>query len=408
MLFAAIELKYATRVKITFVLLRGMTGGVKVVATYADRLTRRGHDVTVVSVPGQLAPLQRRLRNLVRGRGWEGKAQVHRSHLDGLDVRHVAFSRHRQITEADVPDADVVVATWWETAEWVASFGPRKGAKAYFIQHHEALFDGMPEERVRATYRLPLHKITISRWLVDLMRDEYQDPNVTHVPNSVDTEQFFAPPRGKQPHPTVGLLYSGTSFKGCAVSLKALAQARRELPDLRLVAFGAEPPRPDLPLPPGTTYVQAPAQDRIRDVYAQCDVWLCGSHAEGFHLPPLEAMACRCPVVSTAVGGPVDTITEGVNGRLVPVGDADALGRALVDVLRLPETQWCQMSDAAYATAAGFTWDQATDRFAAGLRRAIERRAELSDVSGRPGSPSTTQPPGRAQRVEVGLAGANG
>ena len=43
----------------------------------------------------------------------------------------------------------VVIATWWETAEWVAGLSPRKGAKAYFLQHHE-VHPGQPVDRVRA------------------------------------------------------------------------------------------------------------------------------------------------------------------------------------------------------------------------------------------------------------------
>jgi glycosyltransferase involved in cell wall biosynthesis len=96
-------------------------------------------------------------------------------------------------------------------------------------------------------------------------------------------------------------------------------------------------------------------------LYASCDVWLCGSYSEGFHLPPLEAMACRCPVVSTSVGGPVDVIEPGRNGYLAPVGDAAALGDRLLDVLRLTNPQWRAMSDAALGTATRYTWGDATD-----------------------------------------------
>jgi hypothetical protein len=114
---------------------------------------------------------------------------------------------HRPVTDRDLPDADVVIATWWETAEWVARLAPSKGAKCYFIQHHE-VFDWLPVERVRSTYRLPLHKIVIARWLASLMKNEYGDAHVDLVPNSVDHRQFFAAPRSKQAKPTVGFIYS--------------------------------------------------------------------------------------------------------------------------------------------------------------------------------------------------------
>lgn len=347
-----------------------MSGGIRVIAIHAAKLRQRGHDVTVVSQPARRPTLRRRVRALLRGGGAPPPAAG--SHFDQGEVPVRVLERCRPVVDGDVPDSDVVVATWWETAEWVARLSPRKGAKAYFVQHHE-VFDYLPRERSAATYRLPLHKITISRWLVDLMRSRYGDDRVSLVLNSVDTRQFHAPPRGKQPVPTVGMLYSTVYWKGCPTSFQAVAAARGRLPGLRLLAFGQEAPTPELPLPAGTEYVRQPRQDAIRDLYARCDAWLCGSQSEGFHLPPLEAMACRCPVVSTAVGGPIDRVEDGRNGYLVPVGDHAALADRLVRVLTLPDAGWRAMSEAAHATATGYTWDDAAALFERALRTAIER-----------------------------------
>jgi len=263
-----------------------------------------------------------------------------------------------------------VIATWWETAEWVARLSPRKGAKAYFIQGYE-VFDHTTAERLKATWRMPLYKITISKWLVELAAREYGDRRVWLVPNSVDTNQFYAPPRGRQAQPTVGLLYSTAKWKGVDVSLKAIELATKRVPGLRLVAFGAESATKWLPLPPDSSFYHLPAQDSIRAVYASCDVWLCGSYSEGFHLPLLEAMACRCPVVSTRVGGSADIIKSGWNGYIVPVGDAEALANRLVDVLTLDEAEWRAMCDAALTTATRYTWDDATNLLEAALSEII-------------------------------------
>jgi glycosyltransferase involved in cell wall biosynthesis len=242
------------------------------------------------------------------------------------------------------------------------------------------LFENQPANRVAATWRMPLHKITISKWLTDLARHVYRDPDTSHVPNSVDMMQFHAPPRGRQSQPTVGFLYNPTPFKGSATTIEAIRRATIEMPELRSIAFSNFAVSEAVPLPPGCAFNRQPPQDKIRDLYAACDVWLCGSKAEGFHLPPLEAMACRCPVVSTRVGGPVDTIHEGENGHLVDVDDVDALTDRLLRVLRLPAEQWQAMSDAAYATAARYTWDDATDLFEQALGRAIEKSAANEEV----------------------------
>lgn len=362
--------------KITFVMSDvNMSGGVRVVAIYAERLYRRGHDVSVVACPPKPATQQQQLQSVLRGKGLIPTLKSYPSHFDKLDLPLRFINRWRPIETKDLPDADVVIATWWETAHWVNKLSAAKGAKAYFIQHHE-VFDYLPKNKVKATYKMPLHKVTISKWLVDLMDKEYGDRHVSLVPNSVDTKQFFAPPRQKQPVPTVGLLYSPIAWKGCAVSFKALSIVAQKIPNLRILTFGEVPPTPDLPLPDNAEFFLCPAQDSIKDIYAQCDVWLCGSYSEGFHLPPSEAMACRCPIVSTRVGGPLDIIEDGVNGYLVPVGDAEALADRLMRVLSLDAEQWLKLSNAAYDTAVNYTWDDATNLFEAALATAIERRAK--------------------------------
>ena len=90
------------------------------------------------------------------------------SPFDDLGLEHRVLERSRAVRDRDVPEADVVVATWWETAEWVAGLAPSKGAKVYFVQGHE-IYPWLPQKRCRATYRLPLRKIVVSRWLREII-----------------------------------------------------------------------------------------------------------------------------------------------------------------------------------------------------------------------------------------------
>jgi glycosyltransferase involved in cell wall biosynthesis len=355
--------------RITFVLpYAGLSGGIRVLAIYADQLKKRGHDVFVISTKGQSPSIYQRLKQILKGKGLSQPQGPRVSHFDTIDVPHKIVDV--PVTEADVPDADVVIASWWETAEWMADWSPAKGAKAYFIQHHE-VFDYLPVDRVKATYRLPFHKIVVSKWLAELMQSEYGDEQTSLVLNTVDTQQFHAPLRGKQSEPTVGLVYNAVPWKGCKMSLEAIAQVAQKIPNLKVVAFGEIAP-PDT-LPPNTTYIRFPAQADIKDIYARCDVWVCGSFSEGFGLPVVEAMACRCPVVSTEVGGPIDLIKPGVNGYLVPIGDTQKLAEGIEKVLSLSDSQWREMSEAAYQTVVHYSWEDAAVLFEAALEQAIER-----------------------------------
>jgi glycosyltransferase involved in cell wall biosynthesis len=354
--------------KITFLLPHaGLAGGIRVVAIYAECLKARGHQVAVVSTPVAPIPLRQKIRSVASGRGWPRSKHNLGSHFDNVDVQHHVIDRFRPITDSDVPDADVVIATWWETAEWVNALSESKGAKAYLIQHYETW--GGPPDRVDATWRMPMQKIVISRWLHGLARDRFNDNHAVLVPNSVDTLQFHAAARGKQPVPTIAFMYSSVPFKGLDVTLRALELIRAELPDLRAISFGAQDHGGALP--GWIEFTLRPAQLVIPALYSSCDLWLCGSHSEGFHLPPLEAMACRCPVVSTNVGGPADIIRGGENGHLVPVRDSAQLAKMGLRVLKQPPQGWLKMSNSALETATSYTWGDATDRFERALSGAI-------------------------------------
>ena len=89
-------------------------------------------------------------------------------------------------------------------------------------------------------------------------------------------------------------------------------------------------------------------------------------------MPILEAMACRTPVIGTPAGASPELLSRG-GGILVKPEDAQDMARAIEQVHALPEADWRAMSDLAYATAAGYTWEDATNAFERGLTRAIER-----------------------------------
>jgi glycosyltransferase involved in cell wall biosynthesis len=363
--------------KITFILPgAGMAGGVRVVATYAELLHQRGHEVTVVCLPPPPPKgWRQRARQLVTLQLFNSRdQQPEQSHFDNKSVKPHILAQCRPIMADDVPDADIVVATWWETAEWVAEFPPAKGAKVYLVQHDETVFAQQPRERVRATWRLPMHKVVIAQWLADLLHTECQRGEVSLIPNSVDTQQFFAPARGKQPTPTVGVMYTDIHWKGCDVSLEAVSLALRNVPELQLVAFGFTPPA-QVSLPPGARYIRNPAQAEMKDIYAQCDAWLFGSRVEGFGLPILEAMSCHTPVIGTPAGAAPELLDEGA-GILVKPEDPESMAKAIERVCQMSDQEWRTMSDLAYCKATSYTWEDATDLFEAVLYRVIEQSAE--------------------------------
>lgn len=359
--------------RITFVLPTvDFSGGIRVVAEIAQGLIDRGHVVTAVCPGRPDRSLKNKAYQLLRRGKWVTRdASPLRSHFDAVRVPLKVLETHRPVAPADVPDADVIVSTWWETAHWVAAMPEKKGAKASFFQQYETAF-GAPRAGVEAAWRLPAHKIVCAQWLADKARTDFGDSDVDVVNNGVDAAFFDALPRGKQPTFTVGLLYDPRPVKGYRTAVAALQLLRSQLP-LRVVAIGTFQPDASSPLPPNTLFAREPEQALLPELYRRCDAWLCASTSEGFHLPPHEAMACRTPVVSTRVGGPTDLIQDGVNGFLADVNDAEGLARHLGTIAAMNDDAWRAMSTAARDTAVRYSWPLAAERMERALHHAIER-----------------------------------
>jgi glycosyltransferase involved in cell wall biosynthesis len=71
----------------------------------------------------------------------------------------------------------------------------------------------------------------------------------------------------------------------------------------------------------------------LAEVYAAADVFVLPSRHEPWGVVVNEAMAAGLPVVlSDRVGAAADLLADGVNGRLVPAGDAQRLAGALAEI----------------------------------------------------------------------------
>lgn len=360
--------------KITFLCsVVSLGGGSRVTSIHAKNLAEFGHSVSVISRKPRPVPLRSKIRGVLRNQT-PATSPANTYYFDPLGERHRQVPRDYELQANDLPDADILIGTWWETAYDVARMPPEKGKKVYFVQGHE-VFDHLPKDRSAQTYTLPLKKITVSQWLVDVMAETYGDRNVSKVLNAVDSDLFNAPPRSRQTHPTVGMMYATEPFKGVSVALEAVARLRKTYPNLRLLAFGKTEPSSDLPLPDFVEFHCAPAGPDIAQLYAACDAWIMPSASEGYGLPIIEAMACRTPVVSTTAGAARDLITPGQTGFIVEPGDSAAMADRLADILALSNAEWQQMSEAAHTQAHGYNWLEASRQFEQVLQSLVSEPA---------------------------------
>jgi glycosyltransferase involved in cell wall biosynthesis len=111
----------------------------------------------------------------------------------------------------------------------------------------------------------------------------------------------------------------------------------------------------------------------VEQALAAFDLFVSPSREEAFPLAILEAMRAGRPVLSTATQGPLEMLA-GQPARLVPVGDADALGRAIAqELVRLRALPAGQRA-VAYATAA-YDRSNAVERTLAFYRDVIAHKA---------------------------------
>lgn len=349
-----------------------LNGGVRVIALYARLLQARGHEVSIISSPRPRPSLRTQLSALRRGR-WLELRQRNRAlpgHLAQSGVPWRTLERPGAIRAADLPDADVVIATWWETAVWMAALPASKGTKVHLVQGYETWGDPSHDGRVDAALRLPNLKIAISRGLKNDIQAKLGPMGMLVIPNAVDPLQFDAPARSRQSRPCVGFVYAQSPIKGADRCLKIIELARRQLPNLQVIAFGAEEIGATMPLPEGTEYHHRPAQAQLAALYARCDAWLFSTRVDSFGLPILEAMACRTPVVGLPIGAAPDLLADGCGVLVKPESEValpSCQAKALVDLLKAPEATWLAMSERAYRRAHGYSWDDAAGRLEAEL-----------------------------------------
>lgn len=77
--------------------------------------------------------------------------------------------------------------------------------------------------------------------------------------------------------------------------------------------------------------------DNIPEVLPELDLCVTTSRMEGLGTSLLDAFCCRVPVVATSAGGIIEVVKDNVSGLTAPVGDAEGLGNAALQILEDPE-----------------------------------------------------------------------
>jgi len=242
-----------------------------------------------------------------------------------------------------------------------------------------ALASGMGRFLDRVVPRLADHVTTVTEELRDLyLRDGLPPDRVTVIPPGVHPE-WFAGRTGDRVRRELGLagapvvMYTGVlnRFQGLEHLLGGFQVALREVPEARLLLMGnmvtpqqeAELRRQAEALGIGKALLlvaDRPLED-LPDFLAAADVAvLPRASSPGFPVKLLNSMSAGRAIV--AAEGSAKAIRNGESGLVVPNGDAEALGRAVVRLLRDPALARRLGEAARRAVGAEYDWSRIAAR----------------------------------------------
>lgn len=186
--------------------------------------------------------------------------------------------------------------------------------------------------------------VTLTEDIARAARPAYgENAEIVAIPN------WTEPPEGLQRKPapggipTVAMVTRMAAEKGVLTMLEALRLLAERGEAVRCLLVGGGPLAPQLPglieamgLGECATPLGNQPAAKVWEVLAETDLLVLPSEDEGMPLAIMEALAMGVPVIATPVGAVPELVRDGVNGLLVPVGDASALAEAIADLARDP------------------------------------------------------------------------
>jgi glycosyltransferase involved in cell wall biosynthesis len=349
---------------VTFLLAgRGIqpVGGFKVVYEYANRLSQLGYSVSVVHIAWlyKTTPIYMIFKGIIK-------------YIIGLFTPF--FLKKWFILDKTVrsnwiftpfsfliPNSNYIIATSWETSEYIAKYSNNKGKKLYLVQANDCevqkVIDKNYQNRVIDTWKLPVTKIVISSWLEDLLQKEGIKSH--KIFNGLNLDDFFMYNLPEKRYPNiVMMLYHKDANKGSADGLNALILLKKRIADLKVILFGIYPKPKNIE--EWIEYYQMPAIEILRTLYNTASVFLSPSYSEGWGLPIIESMQCGCAVVTTNIGGCKDFVDDS-NALCCKVGDINEMCDKLYQLVIDNDLRIKLAYNGIYKVKK-FTWDESVKK----------------------------------------------
>lgn len=300
---------------------------------------------------------------------------------------------------------DVVQAAEWEAEAWsLARFGrvpvvTRLATPTYMIE--ELNFGGArPESKLvrrleRDQTRRSAKVFAPTRAIVDRVGTDWglALDEIETIPNPLDLAEVRRLAEGPPPVEVAprSLVFFGRMErrKGIETLARALPAVLAAHPDVEAYFVGRDPGDEEGALMERFRRIVAPVEDRVHllgelpraetmALVARATIVVVPSLWESFGYVCVEAMALGRPVVAARAGGLAEIVTDGVDGWLVPPGDAESLAGSLV--ARLSDAdELDRVGEAARARAEDFDVDRIVNRLLDVYQRACRGAGERFD-----------------------------
>ncbi|WP_031598821.1 glycosyltransferase family 4 protein [Ferrovum myxofaciens] len=236
-----------------------------------------------------------------------------------------------------------------------------RGSDLNLLPHHP-----IPRALIQRAARHAAHLITVSGALKqELLHLGVNEHKITVLRNGVDLS-LFQPTEREETRKKLGVNGPLLVSVGNLVSGKGhdlVVRALESLPSFHLLIIGSGPEQKTLErlvqergLTQRVQFKTHIPQVELAKHYSAADALVLASVSEGWANVLLEAMACGTPVVSTAVGGSPELITEPCAGRLVQERTPEALSQAIIDLFSaLPHREDTRKF------ASRFSWDETSE-----------------------------------------------
>lgn len=342
-------------------------GGYNVHYTYANILAEKGHEVTIL-FPRYLG-FKRTWKTVLSGYVWAARTRSANKPLISsvkLDPR-IRARLVPDLLDKALPNADVLIATGWQTAEALKSASLAKGKKFYIVYDYEHWMTALPStrERIESTFSDEFEIISTSSIVDEMIRKCGGVPKCKIICGlELDKFKMEVSPQDRKKL-TVGFPSRHESFKGFDDAVKAASLLRDWYGEqIVITTFGSRKPE----MPDWIQWLQYPSQDALRDFYNAQAVFMLPSHFEGWGLTGVEAMSCGAALVVTDNGGSRDYAFNNHTALVVPTKQPDQLFNAVKRLLN-DERLRTRLALAGKAWVQQYTWANAgneLDKFLTG------------------------------------------